>query len=40
MYMVVLGRRPVLEERILQKELIGYADYRTKVKYRIISYVW
>lgn len=39
-YMLVLARRAVLEEQTLQKELHGYADYMTKVKYRIIPYVW
>jgi protein-S-isoprenylcysteine O-methyltransferase Ste14 len=40
LYMVVLGRRAVLEERTLQKELPGYAEYMTKVKYRIVPYLW
>ncbi len=36
----VLACRAVLEERALQKELPGYADYRRQVKYRLIPYVW
>jgi protein-S-isoprenylcysteine O-methyltransferase Ste14 len=28
------------EERVLLNELEGYADYRKKVKYRLIPYVW
>ncbi len=39
-FVVVLARRAVLEERMLQKELRGYADYMTQVKYRLIPYVW
>jgi protein-S-isoprenylcysteine O-methyltransferase Ste14 len=39
-FMVMLARRAVLEERTLQKELHGYADYMKHVKYRLIPYVW
>jgi len=34
------ARRAVLEERTLRKELPGYEDYMTKVKYRIIPFFW
>ena len=37
---VMLARRAVLEERTLLKELPGYADYKAKVKYRFIPYIW
>ena len=40
LFMVVLARRAVLEERTLQKELRGYAAYIAQVKYRLIPYVW
>jgi protein-S-isoprenylcysteine O-methyltransferase Ste14 len=36
----VIARRAVLEERMLQAELHGYADYMARVKYRLIPYVW
>ncbi len=36
----MLARRAVLEERMLLKALPGYADYKTKVKYRLIPRVW
>jgi protein-S-isoprenylcysteine O-methyltransferase Ste14 len=39
-FMLVLARRAVLEERTLQKELHGYAEYMAKVKHRIIPYIW
>jgi len=39
-FMIVLARRAVLEERTLQKELQGYADYMTQVKYRLIPFIW
>jgi len=40
LFMVVLARRAVLEERTLREELHGYAAYMTQVKYRLIPYVW
>jgi protein-S-isoprenylcysteine O-methyltransferase Ste14 len=39
-FMIVLARRAVLEERTLQQELRGYADYMAQVKYRLIPYIW
>ncbi len=39
-FMMVVARRAVLEERTLQKELRGYAEYMSKVKYRLIPHVW
>lgn len=32
--------RTALEDRTLQKELAGYAEYAGKVKYRLLPYVW
>ena len=40
LFMVLLARRAVLEERTLREELHGYAAYMTQVKYRLIPYVW
>jgi hypothetical protein len=37
---IVLAWRPVLEERTLQRELPGYYEYMTEVKYRLIPFVW
>jgi protein-S-isoprenylcysteine O-methyltransferase Ste14 len=28
------------EEDLLTRELPGYAEYKTKVKYRILPFVW
>ncbi len=39
-FMMIVARRAVLEERTLEKELHGYADYMSKVKYRLIPHVW
>ncbi len=38
--MMILARRAVLEEATLLNELPGYADYRAKVKYRFVPYIW
>jgi protein-S-isoprenylcysteine O-methyltransferase Ste14 len=32
--------RAALEERTLKAELEGYADYATKVRYRLVPLVW
>jgi protein-S-isoprenylcysteine O-methyltransferase Ste14 len=39
-FMVMLGRRAVLEERTLREQLPGYAAYMADVKYRFIPYIW
>ena len=28
------------EEKVLTKGLIGYTDYKNKVKYRLIPFIW
>lgn len=35
-----MAPRAVLEERLLRRELQGYADYTTRVRYRLIPGVW
>ncbi len=37
---VATAVRAVAEERTLRRELAGYAEYMTRVKYRLIPYVW
>ncbi|MEJ2251678.1 MAG: isoprenylcysteine carboxylmethyltransferase family protein, partial [Candidatus Lokiarchaeota archaeon] len=32
--------RTAIEDRMLRKELSGYADYAKKTKYRLIPYIW
>jgi protein-S-isoprenylcysteine O-methyltransferase Ste14 len=39
-FVVMLARRAVLEERTLQKELPGYVAYMAQVKYRLIPHLW
>jgi protein-S-isoprenylcysteine O-methyltransferase Ste14 len=36
----LLATRAVLEERTLARELAGYAEYATRVRYRLIPMVW
>jgi protein-S-isoprenylcysteine O-methyltransferase Ste14 len=38
--MLILARRAVLEEYTLSRELPGYAEYRAKVRYRLIPLIW
>jgi protein-S-isoprenylcysteine O-methyltransferase Ste14 len=37
---LLLAFRIVGEERVLAKELEGYAEYRRKVRYRLMPLVW
>ena len=39
-YIPIIMKRTVSEEEFLEKELEGYAEYKKKVKYRIIPFVW
>jgi protein-S-isoprenylcysteine O-methyltransferase Ste14 len=32
--------RTALEDKTLQKELIGYSDYAKRVRYRLIPGIW
>ena len=40
--LMILGLAPraVMEERLLKRDLRGYAAYMTRVRYRLIPYVW
>jgi protein-S-isoprenylcysteine O-methyltransferase Ste14 len=37
---IVLAGRIVGEERMLVDELEGYDDYKKRVKYRLLPFVW
>lgn len=37
---LLIARRIIGEERMLINELEGYSDYKKKVKYRLLPYVW
>lgn len=39
-YWAVTVRQTVIEDRMLQDELAGYAEYAAKVRYRLIPGVW
>ena len=40
LYLPLIAVRILYEEKVLEKELIGYAEYKKKVKYRLIPYIW
>ncbi len=40
MYIPLIALRAVNEEKVLEKELNGYTEYKKKVKYRIIPFIW
>lgn len=39
-YPFIIAKRIKNEEAFLEKELDGYAEYKNKVKYRLIPFVW
>ena len=39
-YPALMVVRVLDEERLLTAELVGYAEYKTKVKYRLIPFIW
>ncbi len=39
-YPFIIAQRIKHEEEFLEKELPGYREYKTKVKYRLIPYIW
>lgn len=39
-YPFIIAKRIVHEEAFLEKELSGYREYKQKVKYRLIPYIW
>ncbi len=39
-YPIIIAKRIKNEEEILEKELEGYAEYKTKVKYKMIPFIW
>ncbi len=39
-YPFIIAKRIKNEEAFLEKELVGYREYKQKVKYRIIPFVW
>lgn len=39
-YPIIINKRIKNEEKMLEKELLGYAEYKKKVKYKIIPFIW
>lgn len=39
-YPIVIARRISAEEAFLEKELEGYAEYKTRVRYKVIPFLW
>ena len=39
-YPFIIAKRIKNEEEVLEKELDGYSDYKKKVKYKIIPFIW
>ena len=39
-YIPIIVKRIINEELVLEEELNGYAEYRKKVKYRLVPFVW
>ena len=40
LYPLIIAKRIISEEKFLEKELNGYTEYKKKVKYRLIPYIW
>lgn len=40
LFIIAVSLRAIAEENKLARELPGYADYKTRVRYRLIPYVW
>ena len=40
LYPVLIIVRIINEENVLEKELKGYVEYKKKVKYRLIPFIW
>lgn len=39
-YVGIIAVRIMGEEKLLDSELVGYAEYKKKVKYRLIPFIW
>ena len=39
-YPFIIAKRIKNEEDVLEKELVGYSDYKKKVKYKVITFIW
>ena len=39
-YPFIIAKRINNEEKVLEKELVGYKEYKNKVKYKMIPFIW
>ena len=39
-YPFIIGKRIKNEEKVLENELKGYSEYKNKVKYKVIPFIW
>ena len=39
-YPIIIAKRIKNEEELLEKELNGYKEYKEKVKYKMIPFIW
>ena len=39
-YPIIIAKRIKNEEEVLEKNLEGYKEYKTKVKYKMIPFIW
>lgn len=40
LYPIIIAKRIKNEEEVLEKELTGYTEYKNKVKYKMIPFIW
>lgn len=39
-YPIIINKRIKNEEKVLEKDLEGYSEYKKKVKYKVIPFIW
>ena len=39
-YPIIIAKRIKSEEKVLEKQLQGYTEYKKNVKYKLIPYIW
>lgn len=39
-YPIIIAKRIINEEKVLEKDLVGYSEYKKKVKYKVIPFIW
>ena len=39
-YPFIISKRIKNEEEVLERELVGYSDYKKKVKYKVVPFIW